>query len=73
MADPEVVVRGRGDFRALNRDVAAAEARFSKMGSTIKRGLATSALAGTAALVKLGVDSVRAGSAAQQSLGATET
>jgi hypothetical protein len=73
VADPEIVVRGRGDFRDLNRDVAAAEARFSKMGQTIKRGLATSALAGTAALVKLGVDSVRAGSAAEQSIGATET
>lgn len=73
MRDPEVVVRGRGDFRALNRDIAATEARFSQMGSTIKRGLATAGIAGTAALVKLGVESVKAGSAAEQSLGATET
>lgn len=73
MADPVIVVGAVGDFRRLYGDLSQAESRFGKLGSGIKAGLAGAAIAGTAALVKLGKDAVGSASAAQQSLGATES
>lgn len=73
MTDPQIVVRATGDFRRLNADMAKTESGFGRMGSRIKVGLATAAVAGTAALVSLGKSAVGAASESQQSLGATET
>lgn len=73
MADPVIVVGAVGDFRRLYGDLSQAESRFGKLGAGIKAGLAGAAIAGTAALVKLGKDAVGSASEAQQSLGATES
>lgn len=71
--DPQIVVKGRGDFRQLNADISRTEGQFSKLGAGIKRGLIGAGVAGTAALVKLGTASVGLASDAQQSIGATES
>lgn len=73
MADPTIVVRAAGDFRRLYGEMSKADSRFGKLGSSIKAGLAGSALAGTAAVVAFGVESVKQAAAAQQSIGATES
>lgn len=70
--DPQIVVRGRGDFTRLYGEMGRAESRFARWGSRVKTGLVTAGLVGGTALVKLGVDAVSAASDAQQSLGATE-
>lgn len=73
MSNPRIVVEAAGDFRRLYSDMSKADSRFGKMGSTIKAGLAGAAIAGSAAIVKFGIDSVKASSSAEQSIGATET
>lgn len=73
MVNPRIVVEATGDFRRLYAEISQGESRFGRMGATIKAGLVGSALAGTAALVKLGSESVSSASDAQQSIGATES
>lgn len=71
--DPQIVVRATGDFRRLYSDLDKGEARFGRFGSKAKAAVAGAAVAGTAAVVKLGIESVKSASASQQSLGATQT
>lgn len=73
MTNPRIVVEATGDFRRLYAEMSQADSRFGKMGSTIKAGLAGAAIAGSAAIVKLGIDSAKSASAAEQSIGATES
>jgi len=73
MADPEIVVRGRSDFRKLESDLARSQARVSSWGRNAKRAAAGGLLVAAAAAVKFGIDSVRSASNAQQSIGATQT
>ena len=73
MADPEIVVRATGDFARLNSDLDRTESRFGKFGRNVARGLITTGVLGTAALVKLGIESSKSASNAEQSLGATES
>lgn len=73
MTGPEITVGAKGKFGPLYSDMSKAEARFGALGSKAKTAITGAALAGTAALVKMGIESVKASSAAEQSLGATET
>lgn len=73
MADPTITVRGRSDLGALNRGLDQASGKVSSFASKARRALGVGLAIAGAAAVKFGVDSVQAASAAQQSIGATET
>lgn len=73
MTNPKIVVEATGDFRRLNGDITKTEGLLGKFGRTAGRGAAIGLGLAGAAVVKLGIDSVKAASLSQQSIGATES
>ncbi|HET6285179.1 MAG TPA: hypothetical protein VFG15_00335, partial [Amycolatopsis sp.] len=68
----EIVVGARGDFGPLYGNLRTAEGRLGKLGSLAKTAVAGGLIAAGAAAVKFGIDSVKAASLSEQSIGATE-
>lgn len=73
MPDPQVVVVGRWRGTDLEKGLARSSKSISTWANRAKKAAAVGLAVAGAAAVKFGIDSVQAASAAQQSIGATQT